>query len=59
MQALVFMCAVFAAICFLLSFWVGGKTGDMLCYMAVTALLLGLVVAIAWAVTLPPSVDVF
>lgn len=59
MQVLMFVCAGFGLLCLVASFWIGGKTGDMLCYMAATAFLLGLVVAVAWAATLPPSVDVF
>lgn len=59
MQLLIFVCAGFGLLCLVASFWIGGKTGDMLCYMAATSFLLGLVVAVAWAATLPPSVDVF
>lgn len=59
MQVLIFVCAGFGLLCLAASYWIGGKTGDMLCYMAATAFLLGLVVSIAWAATLPCSVDVF
>lgn len=59
MQLLIFVCAAFGLLCLLVSGWIGGKTGDMLCYMAATAFLLGLVVAMSWAATLPCSVDVF
>lgn len=59
MQLLIFACAGFGLLCLVASCWIGGKTGDMLSYMAATAFLLGLVVAVAWAATLPCSVDVF
>lgn len=51
--------AAFGCLCMLWAAFVHGRNYETLCYMGATALLLSVVIMFAWAMSLPPTVDVW
>lgn len=59
LKVLGLIAAGFGCVCVLWASFVHGRNYEILCYMGATALLLSVVIMFAWAMSLPPTVDVF